>query len=392
MQQRRVDDWLSSFVEYASESEAPKIYLTWVGISCIASALQRKARIYWDSWTYPNMYIVLVGPPASRKGTAMRFGKTILEKAMIKLSCDSVSRKGFMEDLRSATNKDFLTIDTKTQMVHSSLTVFSEEFVVFLGADRQFLMDLVNAYDCPDIFKHRTQGGGVEEIQGVWVNILGAITPTLLQATLPNDSAGTGLMSRLIIAYSRRKDKKVIYPFLIKEKEELQEKLVGDLQDIFSISGDYQVSDDFLELWGEWYGSYDEFANSIDPKLLGYSDRKAKHVIRLSMILSASRSSDMIITGSDLRRALSILELTEKSMPLALAGVGKSKTADTTNTIMLYLRERGSAYLSELMSRNVSDVTYTELKEIIAAIYVMGNIEINHDNPKDDLIIWRSGK
>lgn len=386
---RKLNDWLTSFEKYSSESEAPQLYTTWVGISCIAAALQRKARIYWDSWTYPNIYAVLVGPPASRKGTAMRFGRTILEKAMIKLSCDSVSRKGFMEDLRGATNKDFLTIDTKTQMIHSSLTVFSEEFVVFLGSDRQFLMDLVNAYDCPDIFKHRTQGGGVEEIQGVWVNILGAITPTLLQATLPNDSAGTGLMSRLIIAYSRRKGKKVIYPFLIKEQDQLQEDLVQDLQDIYTISGDFQVSSDFLEAWGDWYGSYDEIENSIDPKLLGYSDRKAKHVIRLCMILSASRCSDMLITKDDLTRALGILNSTESVMPQALAGVGKSKVADTTNAILTYIRDFKAVPLSKLMSMFVSDVTHVELREILGTLFAMGNITIDHSNKNDDLIVWK---
>jgi len=349
--------------------------------------------MFWDTWTYPNLYIVLVGPPASRKGTAMRLGRPILEAAGVRVACESVSRKGFMEDFKSATNKDLLDSLIADPIIHSSLTVFSEEFVVFLGADKQFLMDLVNMFDSPDIFRHRTQGGGVEEIQGAWLNILGAITPSLLQATLPNDSAGTGLMSRLIIAYSARKDKKIIYPFIIKENDKLKEALIEDLQSVMSIRGDFHVDESFLREWGNWYGSYDEQSLGLSPKLLGYADRKAKHTLKLCMVMSASRSDDMIITGADLTRALSELQNAEGTMSKALAGVGNRPLASTLQDIAAYVAMKGTCTYAQVVDAFMSDATKDEVRELLVTLRITGYVTIEHGaDPMNFTVFSKMGK
>jgi hypothetical protein len=65
---RKFPSWLQALSLYAEETEAPRQFWTWAGISTIASALQRKVWLpFGFEKLYPNLYVILVGPPASRK-------------------------------------------------------------------------------------------------------------------------------------------------------------------------------------------------------------------------------------------------------------------------------------------------------------------------------------
>ena len=43
--ERKLPDWLDGFMALTENSEPPVLYRKWVGISAIASALQRKVRV-----------------------------------------------------------------------------------------------------------------------------------------------------------------------------------------------------------------------------------------------------------------------------------------------------------------------------------------------------------
>jgi len=87
MSDRECLDWIKTYLVYDEESESPTLFKVWMAIGTIASALERKCYIKWKRDTiYPNLYIVLTGPPGCRKGTAMRPAKQFLDKIGVNLS------------------------------------------------------------------------------------------------------------------------------------------------------------------------------------------------------------------------------------------------------------------------------------------------------------------
>ena len=61
---RQCENWLITLMDYVEETEAPRVFWLWSGLSTIASALQRKVWIPFGMETlYPNMYIMLVADP-----------------------------------------------------------------------------------------------------------------------------------------------------------------------------------------------------------------------------------------------------------------------------------------------------------------------------------------
>ena len=73
---RRLEDWLTSYLEYTSEQESPQLFHLWVGMNVIASTLERRVWVDRGYYRlYPNLYVCLVGARARvRRTTAGKMG------------------------------------------------------------------------------------------------------------------------------------------------------------------------------------------------------------------------------------------------------------------------------------------------------------------------------
>ena len=332
MSKRKLSDWLDAFMEYTENSEPPILYRKWVGLSCIAAALMRKVYIEWGTaltW-YPNLYIVLVGPSATGKGTAMIPGLKIIKQVpAIKLSAQATSIQALISHLKDNNLTDF-NPETGEHYYHSSITVFSEEFTVFLGYKNSELMSILcDWYDCKDDWTYDTIKRSKEKIIGVWVNLIGGTTPDLIRSSLPYESIGGGLTSRIIFVYEERPEKLVTLPTETEKERKLFEYLVHDLELISLMSGGFKWTPGFMEAWDAWCREDRANPPFKDPKFDGYNGRRRVHLMKLSMIVSASRGKyNLILTEKDLERASNLLKEVEQKMALTFKGVGKSDIAD----------------------------------------------------------------
>jgi len=339
-EKRILHDWIDGFMELTNESEPPKLFRKWVAISSIASALQRKTFVNLGiSLTiYPNFYIVLVGPSATGKGTILKYSYDILEQVpTIRMSAQATSLQALIRRMKE-TNLTDVDIHTGKQHYHSSLTIFSNEFTVFLGYhNRELMAALCDWYDCHDRWIYDTIKRDKEEVIGVWVNLLAGTTPDSLQSSLPMDAIGGGLTSRIIFVYGDKREKLVIIPTTSEEDLKLQQSLIYDLEQIALLSGSFNMTQDFISKYTEW--CIESAANPPfhDQRFDGYCGRRRNHLISLSMVCSASRGNDMLLTGSDIERAINLLNEVESKMGLVFRGVGKSDIADLISDAIAFI-------------------------------------------------------
>ena len=114
---------------------------------------------------------------------------------------------------------------------HSSMTIFSEELTSLIGYNSKELMaNLADWFDCASKWTYRTKTAGVSEITNIFVNIIGATTPELLQATMPLDMIGGGLSSRILFIFAKGKGKRVVCPELSLEEKRLRDDVNHDLE------------------------------------------------------------------------------------------------------------------------------------------------------------------
>jgi len=323
------------------------------------------------------MYVVLVGPSGSRKGTAMGPGFSMLRKLGIKMAAEAITREALIRELKTCTNTQ--TSEDGLMFMHSSLTIFSQELTVFLGySNMQLMADLCDWFDCRDTWTYRTKSQGTDEITGVWVNLIGATTPDLIRTTLPRDAIGGGLTARMIMVYAARKKQTVTIPHLTPAEKELGLVLEADLEKINMLSGEFKVSQKFIDYWIEWYPEQDKIVPFNDTQFTGYIERRGMHALKLSMIVNASRTSDMIMTDYDLQRAIQMLSEVERDMENVFSGFGKSPTSDILVDVMKFCATAKMTTMSEIMNRFYHDADKRTMEGVIATLESMNFIRMTH--------------
>ena len=369
---RNFPDWISAYMQWTNDSEPSSLYRRWVAISTIAAVLQRKCYLNWgfDRY-YPNMYVLLVGPSGARKGTAMAPAVRMLTDMAIKMSAQSTTRQALIRQLKTATSS---THDLATGRIdlHNSLSIVSEEFTVFLGYQCYELMaDLCDWFDCKEKWTYDTKNMGRDDISGVWVNLIGATTPHLIRSTLPTDGIGGGLTSRIVFVFSPHKEKLVVFPYI---DEAMGKALKEDLEKIHLMHGEFKITKEYFEAYSNWYTT--TTPPFEDEKFSGYIERRPTHLRKMSIILSASRSEDKLITVEDFELALAILENAEKVMQNVYIGYGKSSTNDLLQRAIVLVAKAGILPKSALMESMMEDADSFTLDRVLQTMLTMKYIQI----------------
>ncbi len=369
MPERRVPHWINGYMTYTEDTnEASLLYLRWSAASAIAAALMRKCYVEWDGRKYPNMYVVLVGPPGARKGTAMKPAIEMLQRIGIFLAANCATKEAVCRTL--CKRLDMVTVEGAGKPdFHSSLTIFSEELTVFLGYHNAELMTfLSNWYDCPEYWSYDTKHQGTDEVRGVFVNLIGATTPKLLASSIPQDTIGSGLASRMIFVYAANKHKTIIVPVKTEKEHRLEEDLTLDLGRIAAMAGEFHPTEQWIERYSNWYTKQDKEPAFQHTFAEGYTARRQTHMFKLSMILSAARGSDMLLEGQDFQYALCMLEEVEAVMGNVFADFGRNKDVAVLHRMQHTIAAANKISLSELLRFYYQDVDKRTLAEILTTL------------------------
>lgn len=391
MTKRRLNDWLSGYLEYTDESEPPLSYHTWVAISLISSTLRRRSFFKWGYETiYPNLYIVLIGPSGRcRKGTAMRLGFEIIKDLGIKIVSESITREKLIRNMKEAVD-NFIDPQTRRLQYHCSMTCMSEELSVFLGqSDVKFLADLTDWYDSKDKWTYDTKGSGTDSIQGICFNLLGATAADWLVSILPQEAIGGGFTSRIIFVVEENKRKTNPKPKVTDRTYKLMEALRKDLESIGTLAGQFVFTPETEEMYIAWYQEQDRLTNNgkpaiNDPRFSGYCERRATHLRKLCMIFAASRGNDMTITPDDFARALNTMQAVEVKMVKVFSGMGTARYSQVTEKILTYIASKKGAKVarSELLMLFYRDLDMETLNIIEQTLDAMKVIKITMDPQK----------
>jgi hypothetical protein len=348
---RQLSDWLEYYMKYTQRTEPPELYHLWSGLTAVSSALRRKCYCNWGAlrgYVYPNLFVSLVGPPGGRKGTAMKIAKSIVQTLNVPIGADSLGStqalyKEIMESEDSYVDPQGLT------KKHKSVSIWSEEFQVFLSdRDQMLISSLTDLFDCADNWKYKTLARKNEDLSNCWLTIIGAITPSLLQAKLSQDAVGGGLISRIIFIVGYGPKQRKALQFLTEEEEEIIKNLENDLQEIANLSGPFILSKEFLKAYVRWYEQEYDDTGVMSEKFMGYNHRRPLHLNKICMLISAAESNDMIITDKHFEKALAILQVTEQEMPNAFYGLGLSSTSNVYAKFLTFIDSREYFDWSEL--------------------------------------------
>ena len=375
MPNRILKDWIEAFIYAFERKESPTIFKKWTAISVIAAALQRKVYLEWEKRVFPNFYIVLVGTPATRKNTIIEPGESLLRKLGITLTADKITCEALIIELKEALAVIPGQIEDFKE--HSSLTAICKELSIFLRHDDLTFTSALSAwFDSPDVWDYKTKTQGKDNLVYVFFNLLGATTPQLIKNSFSMDTVGGGLTSRFIFVYGREKSCLDPLPMLGDQRRELKEHLLHDLGIINTLVGEFAPTQQYLDLYEEWYVKQVEVPALKDPIFEYYNERRSVHVRKLSMITSAARSNSLILTAADFLDARGLLEECEMDMPKVFGSYGRGEYAEILPSVMAVIQRSGEIRYNDLFAMFYRDLKEPELKEILLALVSMGWIDM----------------
>jgi hypothetical protein len=282
--------------------------------------MERKLWVWTKgSALYPNLYIILVGPPGVGKSAVLSQVERVLRTVPdLHVAPSSVSAASLVDSLVLANRKIIRPNEQPSFVQFHYLATVASELGVFLPVyDPLFMNSLTKFYD-GEPYEERRRTSSVKHVKmdHAYLGIIGGTTPSYLNSFLPEGAWDQGFTSRTIFVYSGEPVFTEIFGdedgFARLESEYVA--LLADLKRISGLYGKLQWEPDAAAAISEWN------RRGLGPvpdhnKLQHYNTRRLAHVIKLCMVASIARTSDLRITLDDYQTALGWLLEVETYIP-----------------------------------------------------------------------------
>ena len=213
--------FFDNYFTYVGASEAPAIYHRWSAISMLGALLCRSTWLpFGHGKIYPNQYLMLMGSPGTRKGTAIGIAENLLRSlGYSRFAPDRLSKERFLIELKPR-DLDTLDADLESLVIDSpaEIYVIADEFADFVGqGGMEFMTMLTKLWDNKQRYEHPKIHGKSIIIDRPTVNILAGNTAQGLALSIPTEALGNGFMSRIIFIHSEPTGRKITFPEAVGE-------------------------------------------------------------------------------------------------------------------------------------------------------------------------------
>lgn len=340
-------DFLSAYLRYTSNTEVPAFFNRWSAIAGIGALLGRQYFIHHGHFSVnPNIYCMLIGSAGTRKSSAIKMmRKLLISSGYTSIAASKTTKEKFLLDLSGAKDGTEKTVDDlldsnifgESAAEDAECFIMADEFNDFFGnGNIEFISLLGNLWDFEGVFESRIKNGNSIAVNNPTVSILGGNTPTGFSLAFPTEVLGQGFFSRILLIYGEPNGKRIAFPEL--PSTELTGSLLNHLKTIKArVFGEAELTQGAKSLLTKIYaGNF----GVDDVRFDSYSNRRFQHLLKLCLIVSASRISRKI-EERDVIYANTILVHTEFLMPRALGEFGRAKNSDVSHTVLeLILRSR----------------------------------------------------
>lgn len=357
------NDFLRLYGQYIKATESPKIMHIWSAIAVVSACMGRHVKYPFALGDiYANQYIVLVGPPATKKSTALKLAADLLKDTDVKFAPDDTGgqRQGLIAALQGAlpdkqdeaddvldalNNADFgmegLGSTDPTGQTNRLLDAHvrfavASEFGSFVGENNSTMTRfLIRMWDGDDYsYKLKNE---VCTLKEPLLTIAGATTVDDIAKCIPVEAAGQGFLSRIIFVHASKKERE-LPPSRTKLDKQAAIALKSTLLWINNtMTGEMLATEEADAFVDEIY------LNKIkmdDGRFVYYTERRFTHTIKLAMCLCAMRRS-MLLEREDFELADDLLKHTERFMPDALGEYGMSKLSAAKQQLVEFLISQG---------------------------------------------------
>lgn len=376
--------FLTDLVYAYRGTEIPTLFTLWSGLWAISAAVRREAWVKWfPDRFYANLYVILVGTPGLvKKSSAANVVTNLLANLpdyiedrnmkrikKINLLRGKATPESLMEAMIPTAGRVYLEDADGNRVLNSAtgrplyyapgseIAISSSELATLLSKQKyseNLTSDLLDFYDCHNIWPWRTVKRGVIELRNLHTCFLGASTPKGFQKSLPDAVLGDGFLSRCVIVAQLENPRTFAQPRPVPgapDQEELGKRL-GYIA--ANMSREHEFSKKAWSLYEDWYANHKErLRKEMSDDNLGINSRLDINVQKVAFLMKAQRytdAEDRTIQLEDLEDSIKLLEGTFARAPSVLRGVVSDEFSRSVNKVETFLRRKANCSRQEMLA------------------------------------------
>ena len=193
---------LEKWRHYLKDLESPDLFIDWSFYSLISAALQRRVWLYPDSMSiYPNIFTLLVGPPAAGKSRVISQVTDIIKSEklmefdnekndmvpMYPYGADTTTQESLLRYMRDDCMRKFTVPDTRLggsalkNKSHHSICFMIEELGVLFRKNSEDMVNMLNQFYDSRSYHYKSKHQGSDDITNICVTMLGGTTPSFIR-------------------------------------------------------------------------------------------------------------------------------------------------------------------------------------------------------------------
>ena len=350
-----------SFIDCVSpHTDIPDTFIIWSALSLVGAVLKNNVYFQIGTYTlYPNMFIVLVGPPGVGKGASMNILEQMIidtkPNQVVNTLSDRITAERIIERISDgwSTAPQLKNMQLVLGKNDHNCLLFSSEIRVLLGASDWMLEFLEEAWS-KTTYEYQTKNKGNVAIDNMCCSLLAASVPDFLRNV--NREAHMvitgGFSSRCLFIYAENPSKDLPFPEPLKKNvksKALYDNLVLDLQEIGTLRGEF-VIDTGARLRFETFLRLNRAASSKDDSeaVANFRARIKAHILKLAMIFSVSRDNSLHISDMDMVNAIAEIQKILASLSKLFRGAGEGMDAAVTARVQDFIEKYGRVSKKEI--------------------------------------------
>jgi len=369
----KTTNFLSLYLHHAGQSNCPRLFHLWSGLSLIAACVGQNVWItrYKHAKLYPNLYIILLGPAGLGKGLALGCATKFLygnpNENIVGFYSGKLTAAAMISYMHSHRN-------FRTQYVHGTrLYYISEELSYAVGTGPMaddWVRQMTALYEGKlDPFIESTRKYGIHRLKDVCINWIAGSTKAWLVNSISPDAIEGGFFARTIIPSAEHDfNERITVPTYPDDYDEVVNYLAWRVHYLCRIRGEFTLTPEALEVENDWV---QRRPAPTDPGLFAIWQREQSMVLKLSMLLSLAdkvfweKEQELVITSKHIADAQTLLDDVRRNIKEIAALGHQSRETIQQSSVREIIKDSKRIQHSVLLRRVEHKAINTKLLSLI---------------------------
>jgi hypothetical protein len=363
-------------LDMCDEVETPRSYLRWATLAAISAIIKRQ--VYVEKYfyrVYPNVYVMLVGPPGITKSYATNLSRLMVESVnSTKIVTGQNSIEGILEYIASSENDEK---GVPKGNGNAEAFIVADEFTTLVLDNPQAFSILTDLYDScyKDEWPKRLKSGTIK-LKKPYVTMITATNIAHFNDKLRQVDVEGGFIGRTMVILEKERyriNSLLRKPKMIFDVTKVREELIR----ISKLEGEFKFDKDstlvFFENWDR------EFKEQTREDTTGIFKRMPDSVLKVAMLNTIAEGDELVFTKARLERAIEICRGLITNIRSVTAGVGSAANSQAMVHFMQCLigAENHRMEHKTMLNRNYSHFDTYELAKIVETLTQAGVIRMD---------------